>query len=291
MIRTFVTAASLAALAAAGPAAAIGTQATQQAQPQTSSGNAPVLAAQDGGYGQARSNDRGFLGGILGCSAEGNKQGIAAAIGGVAGGLLGNRIAGSGSRTLGTLIGGALGAAAGSAVGCKLQRNDRDKAERAAQAALDTGTSQSWRNEETGASGRVDVVNGTSDGAGLGNLRFASGVEPAGNYVKIGESYTTSSSVNLRGAPSTSAAVRATLPAGQRVWVPAQVKGQPWMLVSENGVGQGYVSAALLKRSTLVAANSCKMVTQSVSVPGEAEQAETYQACKGNDGQWTMTRV
>ena len=80
------------------------------------------------------------------------------------------------------------------------------------------------------------------------------------------------------------------LPAGQRVWVPAQVKGQPWMLVSENGVAQGYVSAPLLVKAT-TAASDCKLVTQSVSVPGEAEQSETYQACKGTDGAWTMTKV
>lgn len=290
MIRTIFTTVSLGALLAAGPAGAIGPQATQQQpQPQTSN-NQPVLAAQEDDGASHTGTGGGLLGGVLGCSAEGGKQGIAAAIGGVAGGFLGNRIAGSGSRTLGTLLGGALGAAAGSAVGCKLQKNDRDKAERAAQAALDTGTSQNWRNDETGASGRVDVAAGASGGA-LGNLRFAQGVEPAGNYVKIGDSYTTNAAVNMRGGPSTTAAVRAKLPAGQRVWVPAQVRGQPWMLIAENGVGQGYVSSGLLKKSSTLAATKCKMVTQSVSVPGETEQAETYQACKGNDGQWTMTKV
>ena len=63
------------------------------------------------------------------------------------------------------------------------------------------------------------------------------------------------------------------------------------MLVSENGVGQGYVSSTLLRKATTVAAANCKLVTQSVSLPGEAEQAETYHACKGSDGQWTMTKV
>ncbi len=56
-------------------------------------------------------------------------------------------------------------------------------------------------------------------------------------------------------------------------------------------MGQGYVSTDLLRKATNVAATNCKMVTQSVSVPGETEQAETYQACKGTDGQWTMTKV
>lgn len=249
--------------------------------------------AQIGGNDDHRSsssNNGGFLGGILGCSADGSSQGVGAAIGGVAGAFLGNRIAGRGSRTLGTLLGGALGAAAGSAVGCKLQKNDRDKAERAAQQALETGQSQSWTNAETGAAGRVDVANGAG-GADLGNLRFAAGVEPASGYSRIADSYTTTSTVNLRSAPGTRAPVRAKLPAGQRVWVPAQVRGEPWMLIAEDGVGQGYVSSSYLRRTTNIAASDCRVVTQSVSVPGEAEQSETYQACKGTDGQWTMTRI
>lgn len=238
------------------------------------------------------SSGGGFLGGILGCSAEGGKQGTGAIIGGVVGAVLGNRIAGSGNRTLGTLLGGALGAAAGSAIGCKLQKNDRDKAERAAQDALETGQSQSWSNADTGAAGHVEVTDaGAAAGSTLAGLKFADGVEPAGSFSKIGNSYTTKSAANLRAAPNAKGAVRATLPAGQRVWVPAQVKGQPWMLVSDNGVAQGYVSAGLLAKSTTTATSNCKMVTQSVSVPGETEQSESYQACKGKDGAWTMTRV
>jgi len=281
---------ALGALALAGPAQAIRTGAAQQAQPQSEVHVQPVLQAQDEGM-RSGSGGGGFLGGILGCSADGSSQGVGAAVGGVAGAFLGNRIAGRGSRTLGTLLGAAVGAAAGSAVGCKLQRNDRDKAERAAQEALDTGQSQSWTNAETGAAGRIDVADAAPAGVGLGDLRFAQGVEPASGYAEVADSFTTTANVNLRDAPGTNAPVRAMLPAGQRVWVPAQVRGEPWMLVAENGVGQGYVSAGYLRRTATTAAAECRVVTQSVSVPGEAEASETYHACKGSDGQWTMTRV
>ena len=287
MFRMMVSTIALAAFAASGPAQAIGVQATQQSS-QVVAASAPVLQAQDNGTTASRSSS--LLGGIFGCSADGSSQTLGAAIGGVAGGFLGNRIAGSGSRTLGTVIGAALGAAAGSAIGCKLQKTDRERAERAAQAAVETGTSQTWTNADTGASGSVVVTSPATTG-GLADLRFASGVEPAASFVKIGDSYTTRSAANLRSSPTTTGTVRATLPAGQRLWVPAQVKGQPWMLVAENGVGQGYVSSTLLTRTTTVASSNCKLVTQSVSVPGEAEQAESYQACKGSDGQWTMTKV
>ncbi len=117
------------------------------------------------------------------------------------------------------------------------------------------------------------------------------GVEPAANFSRIGDSYTTSAAVNLRAGPSTAAAIRGTLPAGMRIWVPAQVTSQPWMLVAERGVALGYVSSGLLTRSGTVAAADCKMVTQNVSLPGEAAQSESYHACKGSDGAWTMTRV
>jgi surface antigen len=295
MIRTFIATSALSALVLSGPAQALDPNVSQQQPRQTTTTGSvqPVMQAQDESTARSSSGGSGLLGGIFGCSASGGSQGTGAIIGGLAGAFLGNRIAGSGSRTLGTLLGGALGAAAGSAIGCKLQKNDRDRAERAAQQALETGQNQSWTNAETGAAGHVEVANGaTAPGAsGIADLRFAQGVEPASGYTKVGDSFTTSANANLRGGPATNAPVRATLPAGQRVWVPAQVKGQPWMLVSENGVGQGYVSSGLLKKSTAIAANNCKLVTQSVSVPGETEQSESYQACKGNDGQWTMTKV
>ena len=228
----------------------------------------------------------GLLGNIFGCSAGGNSQIIGAVAGGALGGLIGSKVKG----TVGTLLGGALGAAAGSAIGCKLQKNDRMRAERAAQAAVASNQSQTWRNDETGASGKVEVASANS--VALGDIKFASGVEPAAGFVKVGDSYTATSAANIRSAPDTTGTVLGKLAVGQRVYVPASVKGQPWMLVAEGGVGQGYVSTPLLKRATAVAsASNCKIVKQSVAVPGESEATESYHACKGKDGQWTMTRV
>lgn len=247
----------------------------------------PAFAFQDDGGRKVAG-----VGGIFGCSASGDQQEIGAVAGGVLGGVLGNRIAGRGNRTLGTLLGGALGAAAGSAVGCKLQKNDREKAERAVEQAVLTGQDQSWTNPETGASGRVDVDEDLVR-AGLGDLKMAPGVEPASGYRSVGAAYVASGSINVRAAPTTRSAVVSRLSAGQRVWVPAQVAGQPWYLVSDGGVAQGYVSAPLMKRAvaTQVAANNCRMVTQTVNVPGAGEQQEKLQACKGSDGNWSMTRV
>lgn len=275
--------AALSMLLAAAPAQAIDLRTPQPTRASTSAANA---YQDDGGRKVAG------IGGIFGCSADGSKQQIGAVAGGVLGGFLGNRVAGRGNRTLGTILGGALGAAAGSALGCKLQKNDRDKAERAVEQAVLTGQDQSWSNTETGASGSVDVDSDLVR-AGLGDLTMAPGVEPASRFTTVGAAYVASGNINVRAAPNTRAAVVSRLATGQRVWIPAQVAGQPWYIVSDGGVAQGYVSAPLMRRAVAnqIAANNCRMVTQTVNVPGEGAQSEKLQACKGADGNWSMTRA
>ncbi len=277
--RALAASSSLALLLGSAPANAIDGSAPSAAT--------PVLAATSNGDAPRR----GFLGGIFGCESSGNKQVVGAVAGGAVGGVLGNVIAGRGSRALGTILGGALGAAAGSAIGCKLQKNDQQRAERAVQDAVATNKSQTWQSDETGASGKVDVSQNSGGSVNLADIKFASSVEPASAYSKVGNVYVATAAANLRSAPATSASSLGKLAVGQQVWVPAQVKGQPWMLVSTGGVAQGYVSSPLLKRSTAVASNGCKTVKNTVSVPGAADESETFQACKGGDGNWVMTRV
>ena len=274
-------------LAAAVPLLFTGTMASAIDATPVATRTTPTMAATDNGGGRKVAG----IGGIFGCSADGNKQTIAAVAGGAIGGILGNRIAGQGSRTLGTLLGGALGAAAGSAVGCKLQKNDQAKAERALEQAVLTGKNQDWQSDESGASGRVEIGQDIR-GVDLANLRLAAGVEPADGYTKVAGAYVSTASANIRSAPGMGSKILGQLATGQRVWVPAAVKGQPWVLVSDQGVAQGYVSAPLLKRATsATTANGCRLVKQTVSQPGAAEETETLQACKGTNGEWTLTRV
>jgi uncharacterized protein YgiM (DUF1202 family) len=124
-------------------------------------------------------------------------------------------------------------------------------------------------------------------------VQFKDGIDPADQFRSVNAAYMATANVNVREAPSTTAPVRTRLATGQRVWVPAQVAGQPWYLVSDGGVAQGYVSSTYMKRAvaTTVAANNCRVVTQTVNVPGQGEQSEKMQACKGSDGNWSMTRV
>ena len=97
---------------------------------------------------------------------------------------------------------------------------------------------------------------------------------------------------NIRSAPNTNSKIVGRLAGGQNVWVPASVQDAPWMLIANNGVGQGYVSTQLLKRAAAQqSASGCKSIRQTISVPGAAAESENLQACKGADGQWVMTRV
>lgn len=251
---------------------------------------ATPAAARSSATAEADAPRRSGIGGIFGCSTDGNKQTTAAVIGGVVGGVLGNRIAGRGNRTLGTLLGGALGAAGGSALGCKLQKNDQAKAERAMEEALAKGENQSWENPETGASGNVEISSAVS-GAPLSNLKFANGVEPWSGYRKIGGAFVSTSSANIRSKPGLDGQIVGKLTSGAWVWVPAATEGAPWYLISDNGVAQGYVSNALLKRATTETAANCKMVKQTVALANEGSESETFQACKDTAGQWVLTRV
>ncbi len=273
-----VSSIALSLVLASGPAGAIDPKAASAA----SSDSVATAATDNGGK-------RGFLGGIFGCQADGNKQTIGTIAGGVLGGFLGNRIAGRGSRTLGTILGGALGAAAGSAVGCKLQKNDQAKAERAVEEAAATGKDQTWSSDETGASGTVKVAG--AEGGALSGIKLASGVEPASGYAKVASAFIASGNANVRSRPGTDGKIVGTLASGTRVWVPASVSGQPWYLISDAGIGQGYVSNALLKKVTNDMASGCRVVKQTISQPGAAAESETLQACKDKDGQWVMTRV
>jgi surface antigen len=267
------------------PALAIGDPANA---PQTADAATSTAVEQAGpsSYG----GGRGFLGNVFGCEASGSKQVIGAVIGAAAGGLIGNRIAGSNNRALGTILGGTLGGMTGSWLGCKLQRNAQVKAQRAVEQAAVSGKNQTWSDAESGASGDVKVSKGIS-ATDLAGLKLANGVEPAAAYTSTTGPYVATAAVNVRSAPATTGKIIGKLASGDEIWVPAGVKGSPWLLVSQNGVGQGYVSSALLKPATKAVASKCRTIEHTINTEGAAPATEKLQACPGADGQWTMTRA
>ncbi len=270
------------AFAQLDPAAALKTyQQVQQAQ---------QVQSTVGQVSDALGNAPKAKGGLFGCSASGDKQEIGGGVGAVVGGVVGNRVAGSGNRTMGTLLGAALGGAAGAWVGCKLQHKDQVKAQQAAQRAAEQGRSQTWASADTGASGSATVRN-VAQNTDLSALQFAPGVQPANGYTGNAASYTTLKATSIRSAPSAKASALGLLPKGTTFLAPAAVQGAPWVLVSQNGVGKGYVPKAGLKASTAVAVGSCRTVHNTIQAGDNQPATEDYRACLGADGKWAMTRV
>ncbi len=149
--------------------------------------------------------------GVFRCDAPGSKQESGAVIGALLGGLLGNQIA-KNERTAGTVVGAGLGAAAGSYIGCKSQTKD------------DYGRGVYSR-----------------DGQRLANY-----VLPA-RYERTNVRMTAVTNVSLRAGPSTSTARVGSLQRGQTFQAAAYANNGQWVLVSQNGVGVGYVHAGYVR--------------------------------------------
>ena len=234
--------------------------------------------------GQTAQSNGGLLGNVFGCSAPGSTQIIGAVGGGVVGGLVGNKV----QKTFGTIAGGAIGAAAGSWLGCKLQRSSQVRAERAAQNAAVTGQGQTWSDPANGASGRSDVVAG--HGQSLAGLRLAQGVTPIADYQMGGGITTVAKAANVRGAPAVSAPLLGKLRPGQTVTVSALTRDSSWSLISQDGIGQGYVATALLGPTRPDTAGGCKVIRQTVQSGGQS-QSELLNACPNANGGWTFSRA
>jgi len=261
------------------------------------------------GVSQAQYNQPtggGPLSSIFSCAAGGNRQATGAVIGGLLGGAVGNQVADN-ERGLGTVLGAAVGAAAGSYIGCRMQVGDQQRAQSAAQLALDQGQNQSWTNPQTGAQGQIRMVStqpyqgqggynqggynnqGNYNQGGYNNqpqqprpinmngLRFASGVEPLRSYVSDGDRYSAGSTVNLRALPSARARVIGSLRSGENVEALARVEGTDWILAGRNGQAIGYVDDMALRRQ----------VAQNNNLNNNNNNNNPYRICRTFDQTFT----
>lgn len=233
--------------------------------------------------------------GVFGCDAAGGKQEGGAVIGAVVGGLIGNQIA-KNERTLGTIIGAGLGGAAGSAIGCKMQTDDRAKAEAALEQAIQTGYAQNWRNPNTGSRGDVAVEPWSAYGDGYGqpyqlqSVSFASGVTPQRDWEGGGGWWRTEKTVNLRSIPSTKGRIVGKLAGGQDFQVLAKVRGAPWLLVGQNGYATGYVAESVVHPRGGDNDN-CRRITQTIYTKKNGTESERYRACRNAGGTWDLTKI
>lgn len=168
---------------------------------------------------QAQSRPGGALSPVIGCQAPGGKQEGGAVIGALLGAALGSNIA-KNDRGTGTAVGALVGAGVGSTVGCKMQEKK--------QAELNAG----YREQGFG-----QVYNS-------GGQKLAGYVQPA-RFVKLNQAtYVARSTVNVRAGASTRTGRIDQIKAGQTFYALARTADGQWLLVGQNGVGVGYVSAA-----------------------------------------------
>lgn len=241
---------------------------------------------------------------LVGCN-EVRRQDVGMGAGAVVGAVLGSQIGSGTGRTIATVGGAALGAYIGREIGKYLDAQDRARHEQATARALDTGQSQSWANQETGASGRAEVVETTTRTRPASVPVLKDRVEEVPPLDLIGERYRASTSSNVRGGPGTDYRKVGALAEGEVVDVVGKVQGKDWLMISDGSAGSGFVYAPLLtpapeaapaeprpaaaagaevERRTVESSTTCRTVQQTVTLSDGTEHQEEVTACRGPDG-------
>lgn len=236
------------------------------------------------------------LGSLFSCDAAGSANTKAAVVGGLVGALAGSQIA-KDDRALGAAIGAGLGAAIGNSIGCKMDRKARLDAEQAFQRALDTGRAQSWSDPQSGATGRVEVLE-SGVGAGSGSApiyaarwRFADGVSPATRVSNEGGAFAATGRVNVRAAPNANAPVVDRLQPGEVLQAAGAAAGG-WLAIQDEGLIQGYVSRSVVRPLDADGrGGDCRRVLHTIREPGRGEARERYTACRDANGAWSLSEI
>lgn len=243
----------------------------------------------------------GPLASIFSCQAGGNRQSTGALLGALAGGAIGNRVADN-ERTLGTVLGAALGAAAGSYIGCRMQVSDQQRAQASAQLALEQGRSQYWTEQQTGASGRTDIVETyylpapPAPRLSIETVAFRPGIERPREYQPSEGVYTATAAAVIRSGPSVRAQQIGALRAGERIEALVRVEGSPWVLAVRDGAAVGYVSETNLRLQSPQLAQSqqaqngplCRVFDQTFQPRAGQPEVQRYRACRDAQGQWVI---
>lgn len=123
-----------------------------------------------------------FFAAVLGgCDTMGPKETLAALGGAAAGAYIGSQTGGDAAVAIGTLVGAVIG----QNVGRSLDRVDRMYAERAAQRALErnrTGSSETWRNPNSGNRGITTPIRSYQDASGRNCREYETKVVVGGRH-------------------------------------------------------------------------------------------------------------
>ena len=180
--------------------------------------------------------------------------------------------------------------------------------------AVYAGATSDWFDRRTNRRGRYKVLSTDRRDEPV-RLRYdRNRVEEVPPLDLWGGDYVASKSVNVRGGPGTNYAKVDRLQPGEVVNVVGKVKGRNWLLISEDGVGRGYVFARLLKPApierepgpdpldeltgpepdiaehTLSDTRLCRTVENSITGPEGETTTEVFTACESPEG-WTVVEA
>lgn len=244
---------------------------------------------------------------IGGCQTQMTKENIGTAIGGAVGAVLGNKVADD-NKALWTVTAAVAVGYLGRQIGRYLDEQDRARMAQATAQAASTGQSRAWVNPENNTRGQARVVATETKPKPI-TVRLKKKITQVPPLDIIGETYRARSVSNIRGGPGTDYEKLGTLAAAQIVNVVGQVKSKDWYLISQDGIGSGFVHEKLLEPAPMLVAQSsgesiaggavsehviaaertCRTIEQSISLADGDSHSETIEACQGANG-WEVVK-
>jgi len=235
---------------------------------------------------------------------------LGAIVGGVAGTVIGSQFGSGKGQIFAALIGTAVGAFIGSKFAELLGEQDQTSLANSTQQSAVFGTRRAWRNPDTGVSGSTEVKNETKTRKNSQIKVLKDRVEETPPIEFVNAPYRVQKNSNVRGGPGTDYKVVDSVKAGKTVVVLGKVIDADWYLVSQGGVGSGYVYAPLLTEAvdvtpddveqdsgpvspndvvevTVASGQTCRIVTQRVVLADGKEETDDVTVCNGPQG-WQL---
>lgn len=222
------------------------------------------------------------------------------------GALLGSQVGGGKGKLAAVAVGALAGAWLGGEAANRLTQTDRQGIAQTTNTALETGQAQTWTNPDTGVTTRVAVKDSTVERAPVQaeGLQQRPWQSPPLEYVNAW--YEAGQTSNVRSGPGTDYAVMDTVQRGERVAVVGKVKGEEWYMISDAGLGSGYVHGSLLTRvaqqpgdvsplyaegrdaqgAQVAQERQCSVIEQEIILPDGTRESRDMRACRQPDGSW-----
>lgn len=232
-----------------------------------------------------------------------SKQQMGAVLGATAGAVIGNQFGGN-SKILWTAVGGAAGGLIGNQLGQYLDERDRQRMAEVTEQTIATGQTRTWSNPQKNTRGEARVIDTQTKSEPVNVRVLKKKISQVPPLDIMGQTYRATKKANLRGGPGTDYETVGTLAPKEVVNVVGKVRDSDWYLISQNGVGSGFISTALLEAAPnespvasgqpiaesdvaeeQVASNRiCRKIQQTVSLPDGSSHTETIDACQSPTG-------